>query len=352
MRINFILPFKSLSGGIKVVLEYANRLSERGHQVTVVYPILPFRLHDRLLKAAYWRAHGFLANLVRGNRIDWFALRAELRGVPLIIDRFIPDADAVVATSWPTAYSVAALEKSKGQKFYFIQGYEIWQGLSAKVDQSYCLPLRQIVIASWLEDLMKVRFKGNVVALIINGVDLKTFYNLEKVFNFPRRILMMYSRYWWKGFTDGLKAFQIAHEAHPDIRLVLFGLEKGRDVPANAEFYRRPRQDDLRRLYSSSDIFLSPSRTEGCGLTPMEAMACKCAVVATNVGGIPDYAVNGETVLAVEAGNVGAMAQALVTLLDDPVKLRQISLEGFKHISQFTWEKATDKFEAVLKSCS
>ena len=52
---------------------------------------------------------------------------------------------------------------------------------------------------------------------------------------------------------------------------------------------------EIRNIYNSCDVFLSPSWAEGSQAPPMEAMACGCAVLATNVGGIPDYAIAGET---------------------------------------------------------
>ena len=80
----------------------------------------------------------------------------------------------------------------------------------------------------------------------------------------------------------------------------------------------------------------------------MEAMACGCAVVATKVGGIPDYAVAGETALVVEPHEPAAVAAALGRLLDDHALLRQIAAAGQTHIRQFTWDRATDQFEKAL----
>lgn len=49
MKINFILPFIGLSGGVKVVFEYANRLAEEGHDVKVIYPFLDRKSKLKLL---------------------------------------------------------------------------------------------------------------------------------------------------------------------------------------------------------------------------------------------------------------------------------------------------------------
>jgi len=127
-------------------------------------------------------------------------------------------------------------------------------------------------------------------------------------------------------------------------------LKQGSDVPQHAEFHENPAQDELRQIYSSCDILVFSSWQEGCGLPPMEAMACQCAVVATNVGSIPDYALAGRTALISEPRDPEALAQNIVRLLDDEAELRRISQAGYEHIRQFTWERATDKLEQVLAS--
>jgi glycosyltransferase involved in cell wall biosynthesis len=352
VRVTFVLPFTSLTGGVKIVLEHANWFVDHGHQVTIVYPLLPYRFGEGV---ASWRAtweqlRGLAANLAKRNRIKWFPSRATLRGVPAIKDRFLPDADAVIATAWPTAYSVAALAASKGEKFYFVQHYEAWRGPKKLVDESYRLPLKVVVVSTWLERLMREQFGATVVGKVINGVDPAVFYNDNKRFNEPRRVLLPYSRPPWKGTADGLAAVALARRTHPELQLVMYGLERGPDIPKDAEFHLRPMGERLRQLYCSCDIFLFPSRTEGFGLPPLEAMACKCAVVATRVGGIPDYTVEGETVLTAPPGDVEGLAGHLVRLLEDPPLLEKLSLASCNYLAQFSQEQSSARLARTLQS--
>lgn len=350
-RITFILPFKSLTGGIKVVLEYANRLTERGHRVTLVYPLIPFRFGSKWYdpKRLFWQFHGIAANLLKRNRIDWFDLdgRVRLLRVPWIHDTFLPDADAVIATAWPTAFSVARLPARKGEKFYFIQGFETFSGPDELVEASYRLPLRQIVIATWLERLMRENYGGHVAAMITNGINLEHFYNENKVYHEPLRLLMLYHRESWKGGADGLDAMNKVRERAP-VQIVLFGKRYPKNLEPDIEFHHYPVGERLRKLYCSCDVFLSPSYTEGCQLPPMEAMACQCAVVATNIGGIPDYAIDGETVLTVQPGDIDGMTQQMLRLVQDRELLRRITQAGHRHIRQFTWDRATSLFDEAL----
>ncbi len=347
LKINFIIPFKSLTGGIKVVLEYANQLTELGHEVKVIYPFIPYYFGEKKFnfKDRWWQLRGLLANAIRGNRIHWFKLKAKLTRIPWITDYFLPDADIVVATAWPTAHSVAKLSNNKGRKFYLIQGYEIWQGPKDRIDASYRLPLKKIVISSWLKKVMQEKFGDDCVQLIGNGVNLEEFYNEDKRFNHPPRVLLMYHDLEIKGFKDAMQAIQLVRHKRPDFKLVMFGAKSGNGLPKDGEFHLKPVGEQLRRLYCSCDIFASASWLEGCQLPPMEAMACQCAVVASNVGGIPEYAIAGETALVFEPRDIRTMANHIIYLLDHPEELKRISFAGYNHIKNFTWETCASKME-------
>lgn len=351
LKINFILPFKSLNGGVKVVLEYANRLTILGHSVTVTYPLFPYYFGEKRIniKDRWWQIRGFASNFIRGNKINWFDFKGNLKRVPWITDLFLDDSDIIVATAWITAYSVVRLSKQKGRKFYFIQGYEIWKGQIERVNNSYRLPLRKIVVASWLKKLIKEKFSDSDVDVITNGINLNEFYNDNKEFNCVPRILLLYHRLELKGISDALQAIDFVRKKHPDFKLVMFSTYHTNNRPKDVEFHFKPTGAKLRHLYCTSDIFIFPSRFEGFGLTPMEAMACKCAVVASNVGGIPDYAIPGKTALVFEPKDIQTMAEHIIYLMENPRELKRISFAGHEHIKNFTWEKAAKKMDDIFQ---
>jgi len=351
MKVNFILPFKFLNGGVKVIFEYANHLTARGHEVKIYYPLIPMRFGAKWadINRVYHQVKGFLANIKQGKRVNWFDIRVKIIRIPWLSENFIEEADVVVATAWPTAYTVNKLSNTKGKKFYFIQHYETWDGPLNKIDESYRLHLNQIVIATWLKGLMKEKFNREVEGVITNGIDFSKFYNQKKVLNEKKRILMLHNQLKWKGVSDGIKAFELVRKKHPDIQLVMYGVRSSPLIPDYAEFYQKPSPAKLRELYGTSDIFISPSWSEGCQLPPMEAMACKCAVVATDVGGIPDYAIKSKTALVCQPRDIDTMAKHLIRLLDNPDELMKFSMAGYNHIKQFTWERAVSKLEHVFQ---
>src|SRR5215210_4529234 len=177
MRVTFVLPGYPLHpvGGFRVVYEYANRLAARGHAVTVVHPcdVEPARTLRQRVHRLRWP---LLRRRARGD-VPWFPLDPRVRRLaPWRVEpAALPDGDAVVATSWPTAPLVAALPPRTGRGYYLIQHHETWQGDAAAVDATWRLPLHKIVIARWLRDLAQAMGEGDRTTYVPNGMDTELF---------------------------------------------------------------------------------------------------------------------------------------------------------------------------------
>lgn len=345
MKITFIAPGIGISGGVKAIFEFANHLRERGHDVSVVYP------RPRLRWVSIRGVVGHvLVRMGWGNKVDWFDLKARLTRVPALTEKYIPDGDVVVATLWRTAYDVSKYGKSKGEKFYLVQHYETWCGPEAEVNQTYRLGLHNVVNSTWLKDILENKLKVPVEALILHAPDWTQFYPEPAPKSHDHvRVLMLYHRDEWKGSADGIKAYEIARRKCPNLQLVMFGLARGKDVPEYAEFHASPHGEKLRKIYNSSDIFVFPSHYEGFGMPPMEAMACKVAVVATEVGAIPEYSISGKTALLSPPHRPELLAESIIKLAEDEKLRKGLAEAGYEHIRNFTWDKATDQLEQVFK---
>ena len=110
-------------------------------------------------------------------------------------------------------------------------------------------------------------------------------------------------------------------------------------------------QDDLIPLYSMADILALPSvidvtgETEGLGVVLLEAMACKVPVIGSNVGGIKDIIIDGETGLLAEQKNSDSLAEKIGKLLLDEQLRKKVIENGFKLVKEkFTWEAISDRF--------
>jgi glycosyltransferase involved in cell wall biosynthesis len=357
MRITFILPGYPWRpvGGFRVVYEYANGLVARGHGVTVVHPRNlrnwsppPSRGAARLRLMAGRARNAILRPGVRWNPID---SRVRMLYVAEPAAERIPDAEAVVATAWQTAEYVAGYPDTKGRKFYLIQHYETWSGPRERVDATWRSPLKKIVIARWLlAKGLELGVPPEDMAHIPNGIDHQRFRPVCSVEIRPPRAAMLWSSLGWKGAGHGLKAMELARAERPRFEAILFGTgPEPRGLPFWAPYFRDPPQEELvEHIYNRSSIYLCPSLAEGWALPPAEAMASGCALVASDIGGVRDYAEHEATALLSPPGQPAAMAANILRLMaDDGLRLR-LAHAGRERIADFTWPKSTDLLEAVL----
>jgi hypothetical protein len=346
MKITFLTPNINISGGVKIILGYADRLTKKGHKVTVICPQSTFT-RKRVKKVPIIYPKRVIMNLLK-HKPDWIEIVANIKYVPSYEENYIPDGDVIIATAWQTASYVKDYSLRKGKKYYLVQGYEAEIfGSIEEVNKTYTYPLEKIVVANWLRVLLKEKFNENS-QLILNPIDLDVFYPTgDRRNNEYGRICMLHHTSVWKGISDGVKAFEIAKQKYPKIQLVMFGSWTSK-IDIDCEYYYRPFGGELRRIYNSCDIFLCPSWREGFTLPPAEAMACRCALVTTDIGGTSDYAIPGKTALVSPPKNPEKLAENLKKLLNDKGLCKKIAQDGYNYVQKFTWDKAVDKMEKLF----
>jgi glycosyltransferase involved in cell wall biosynthesis len=120
-------------------------------------------------------------------------------------------------------------------------------------------------------------------------------------------------------------------------------------LPANAEYVIQPDQDKIKDYYSKCDAWLLASRSEGFGLPIIEAMACRTPVISTPVGAAPEILGDGTGIL-VRPEDPEEMAKAIEYMCQLPnSKWQAMSEAAYAKVNNYTWEDATDHFEAALK---
>ncbi|MCL6598840.1 MAG: glycosyltransferase family 4 protein [Alicyclobacillus macrosporangiidus] len=360
MRLTFVLPGvrRVPSGGFRIVYQYASELSKRGHNVTVVHPVSVFHPMPNVkpvqrLARQVKSAVKIMYRMFSGweFHVDWQQIHSGVHMVvvPTLHQHFIPDSDAVVATAWRTAEYVVKYRPCKGEKFYLIQHYETWDGPKSRVDATWRAPLHKIVIAKWLVEVGK-RLGAQDMTYIPNPVDMCAFHLTRPISSREKRIAMLYHTSAWKGSRVGIRALERVHEQVPDCRAVLFGVTpRPNNLPDWIEYYQNPPQSFLRdEIYNRSAIYLCPSDTEGWGLPVAEAMACGCAVVSTDNGGVRDFVEEGISGLLRPPRDADGLAEALVTLLDNPSMRIALAEAGHAAIRSFCLERAVSSFENTL----
>jgi len=140
-------------------------------------------------------------------------------------------------------------------------------------------------------------------------------------------------------FVDAARA---VHAALPDVKFLIVG-----DGPLRAELQAQAdngsasdsiifagQREDVARFLNGMDVFALTSDAEGFGIAAAEAMACERAVIATQVGGLRELVVDGETGLLVPPRDVNALVNAELELLRDQAKRRAFGARGRARVEQ------------------
>jgi mannosyltransferase len=100
--------------------------------------------------------------------------------------------------------------------------------------------------------------------------------------------------------------------------------------------------------YRGIDLYVAPSRTEGFGLTPLEAMASGVPAIAGDVGAYPELIVQGETGAVVPTGDLAAYISAIEPYLADPALVRRHGVNALAHVrSRFDIDNEVRGLSAV-----
>lgn len=343
--ITFVLPQggKIPIGGFKVVYEYANNLVSRGYKVNIIHSN-NFTIKKSVASKVRSRLGSIRKSINKSYMpTTWFTLDRRVNAicVPSLEDeKYIPDADVIIATMWWTSEFVAGYSEKKGEKYYLIQHYEDWFGDEERLIKTWQLPLHKIVIARWLAEVAEEL--NETYTYIPNGLDFSKFnMDIPIESRNKKNIMMLYHEANWKGSADGLQALSIAKRYIPDLTVNLFGVPAGDDLPNWVNYHRIPSQDKLRDLYNQAAIFLAPSWSEGWGLPPAEAMMSGAAVVATDIGGHKEFLENNITGCLVPVQRPDVMADTICDLIRDDGKRIMLATAGAENIRQFTWARAT-----------
>ncbi|HVD01100.1 MAG TPA: glycosyltransferase [Candidatus Dormibacteraeota bacterium] len=211
------------------------------------------------------------------------------------------------------------------------------------------------------------------IAVVAPGIDLGTFSPMRKAdakrkVGYPgERLLLFVGRLErLKGVETILRAFPLAADRrHQDVRLLILGedsheggeSEKERlrelagelGIAAQVDFLGSVAHHELPYFYGAAEACLMPSYTESFGLVGLEAQACGCAVVASNVAGLASVVRDGVTGYLVDGHEAAEWADRLGRILDDPELAEQMGRRGVLLAQRFPWGLAADRIWATLE---
>jgi glycosyltransferase involved in cell wall biosynthesis len=151
-----------------------------------------------------------------------------------------------------------------------------------------------------------------------------------------------------KGQDIALEAALILAPRLPQLRLLLAGDGPERSVLAAraSDIATLPGfLEDLTDFYAALDLFIMPSRSEAWGLAALQAMAHGLAVIASDVGGLPELVIAGKTGWLVPPDSPQALAEAIQFAAANPDTRRDYGLNARACAARFTIERTVDQTE-------
>jgi glycogen(starch) synthase len=165
-----------------------------------------------------------------------------------------------------------------------------------------------------------------------------------------------------KGFELAIRAFAELVKKHPNARLIITGdgpskpdLEKLADqlrVDKFVEFTGAINPDEVYTLINTATMMVIPSRwREAFGLVALEASQMARPVIASDVGGLSEAVLDGQTGLLYENGDARALTAAMLYLLDHPGIARKLGQNGRERaLTHFTWQKYIEAYDSLYQS--
>lgn len=222
-------------------------------------------------------------------------------------------------------------------------------------------------ISHYLADRARKYGYRGIIKIIPNGVDLVGFdknYSEEEKQNLKNelsikndeRVLITTSRLVEKNAVDDL--IKAASQLDFPFKLLILGrgyqeeklkqLANGLGLSEKINFLGFIEYQNISKYLKIADIFIRPSLSEGLGNSFLEAMLCKVPVIATPVGGIPDFLINGQTGLFCDVKNPRSIAEKIMTLVNDD-NLRKGLVENAYDmvLRDYDWEGISEEMREI-----
>ena len=215
-------------------------------------------------------------------------------------------------------------------------------------------------------------FNISKLQTIYTGLKMEEFCQKEDLGNeieingkkVKKPIVAMIARFdrYQKGHQYFIEAAKIIKERLLEVNFLVVGGA----VNLEEEKYRRGLEDKVKQLglsnqilftgfypnlnylLSNIEIVVIPSLYEAPSAVALEAMTMKRPVVASNVGGIPEVVVDGETGFLVPPKNPEAIAKKVIFLLKNPQIAKEMGEKGYQRVKEnFTQEKLAREYEKI-----
>lgn len=339
MKLVFILPASGRTGGIRSTVVASNILLERGHRVRILYRKSPITIRG------FYRSI-VIPLLYRGN-YDWLqTFKGKINSFKDIDSCSFEDGEVIIGAGIQTSSLIMDLDSVPNRKLQYLHGENITN--PKETDKVLKSPLPKIVVSSFLKPLIESH-GSKVLGIIANGVDQREYYNSVNDLD-KDGIGTIYYSHLSKDPATTLAVLERISKQKPHLPIRIFSSHRRPKTIKRNSFWRLPSVEKVREIYSRSMVWILASRSEGFGIPILEAMACGCAVVATDCGGPRDIINDGKNGFLVEVGNVQQIVDRVLMLISDDNLRERICIEAKKTVDEFSWDISADQLEKVLKS--
>ena len=263
----------------------------------------------------------------------------------------IGDADATLATFWPTVENLLALS-SGGRRYYLVQDFEpsfypAEPNHYARAENTYRAGLHCITLGPWLAQLLRERYR--VTADHFDFAVDKAVYNPRDTVRDGRRRVCFYARPTTprRAYEMGLAALEIVKRRLPEVEICFFGTAELLPEPGfSVRHCGILDEEALADLFSSSDVGVVFSLSNP-SFVPLEMIACGCAVVEIASERWRGVLTHDENAWLVSP-NAVAIANGIIELLTkDDLRDRLIE-NGLRLTQDMSWSASARQVESIL----
>jgi len=313
------------SGGHTTLFRMVRYLEEHGYQNRIYF-------YD-----VYGGDHSYYLSIVR----DYFRFSGPVADV----EDGMEDADAVMATCWPSAYPVFN-SPCIGKRFYFVQDFEPLfhptGAVSLLAENTYRMGFHAITAGRWLSQKLSKEF-GMTADSFDFGCDVMSYSRADKS---KRNGVVFYARpdAARRGFELGLMAIEIFAARHPEIEIHFYGDKMGK-LPFRFVDHGRVTPQQLNEIYNKCYAGLSLSLTN-VSLVPHEMLAAGCIPVVNE--GLQNRMVLDNPFVCYAPAYPHALASELEAIVTDP-SFEALSRSAAASVHGFTWDDAGATVDRILR---
>lgn len=339
MKIIYILPSLEMKGS-STIYEQVDRLSDKGHDVILTSLDEPKSVTSYPLKS-------LIAKL--DNARDKFSEADVIVGYNPVGAFFVNDLDIEVRKY--------CLLLDDERKFYTHKYFKLinktlddieleieYEKQRKFLNASYKLPIKYIVPNKKLESELKKKKSKTILAPI--GINKELFYPEQFV---PKHDVIRLVTF---GGTFPWENAELVNRALTQLRsFELWTIGGDKPEMKSDKHWRNPNAETLRRVFSSSDVFISMKDIDGTAETILQAMACGCAVITVKSDGNEMFCKDGKNCIMIKGRTdeqkIDNLKETIETLKQDKELLETLIQNGLETVKNLDWN--IDNLEKGLK---